>query len=210
MERRAVATVGSRNWDMDIIAVQSPENNARYDADGLDAELLAAALRDRAMFAPLYHRYFLDVYGYCRRRLGEQDAEDVTSHVFMRAYEHLESCRAPSFRAWLFRIAHNAVIDRLRVRKPSVELDESLHLESMDSSPESHALESELKRRLECAIRTLPPDQRAAVELRLAGLTGTECASVLGKRPEAVRMLQHRAFCSLRTTLSDLSPGMES
>jgi RNA polymerase sigma-70 factor (ECF subfamily) len=176
------------------------------DADAVDAALLADALLDRSAFAPLYHRYVGPIYGYCRRRLDELDAEDATSHIFMQALGHLESCRGPSFRAWLFTIAHNVVIDRLRKQKPTVALDESFGLVASDRSPEDHALESDRKQRLELAIRALPPEQRAAVELRLAGLNGIECAEALGKSPEAARMLQHRAFGSLRLALADLSP----
>ena len=180
------------------------------DADACDAALLADALRDRAAFALLYHRYVGSVYSYCRRRLDEPDAEDATSHIFMQALGHLESCRGPSFRAWLFRIAHNVVIDRQRKRKPTVPFDETFDIVSGERSPEDHALEADRKRRLELAIRALPPDQRAAVELRLAGLTGIECAQVLGKSADATRMLQHRAFGSLRTALADLTPGGRS
>lgn len=205
-----MTTVGLRSWGVSLSAEQLPNEDVRFDADGVDAELLAAALRDRSQFAPLYHRYRLDVYSYCRRRLDQQDAEDVTSHIFLQALGHLESCRGPSFRAWLFRIAHNAVIDRLRAQKPSIVLDETLNLASSERSPETHALDCDLKQRLESAIRALPSDQRAAVELRLAGLTGVECANVLRKSPEAIRMLQHRAFVALRATLGDFSPGKQS
>lgn len=183
--------------------------NAQLGPDALDAELLAAALCDRSQFALLYHRYRLDVYSYCRRRLDQQDAEDVTSHIFLQALGHLESCRGPSFRAWLFRIARNAVIDRLRGQKPSIALDETLNLTSSERSPEIHALESDLKQRLQRAIRALPTDQRAAVELRLEGYTGVECANALRKSPEAIRSSQHRAFITLRATLRDVSPGAQ-
>ena len=202
-----MATVGLRNWGTRVGTDQLSDENGRLDRDALDAELLAAALRDRAQFAALYRRYQHAIYSYCRRRLDEHDAEDATSHIFMQAMTHLETCRAPNFRAWLFTIAHNVVIDRLRSRKPSIALDETLELVTNDRSPEDYALESDLKRQLERAIRALPPDQRAAVELRLAGLTGVECAKVLGKSPDATRMLQHRAFGTLRASLADLSQG---
>jgi RNA polymerase sigma-70 factor (ECF subfamily) len=207
MERLAMATVELRNWGMSVTTDQRSHENDRLDEDALDAELVAAALRDRSQFAALYRRYQPAVYSYCRRRLDEQDAEDATSHIFVQAMGHLESCRSPSFRAWLFRIAHNVVVDFLRRRKPSLVLDERLSLASGERSPEDVVLSSDLQQRLARAIDTLPPDQRAAVELRLAGFTGVECAEVLGKRPEAVRMLQHRAFGTLRTALNDLSPG---
>jgi len=210
LERLFMATVGLRNWGKSVAIDELPVNNGRPDGDALDAELLAAALRNRSQFAVLYHRYQLPVYSYCRRRLDEQDAEDATSHIFVQAMAHLESCRAPSFRAWLFTIAHNVVIDSLRRLKPSIVLDETLYLASGERSPEDVVLDSDLQRRLARAIDALPPDQRAAVELRLAGFTGVECAEVLGKRPEAVRMLQHRAFGTLRAALSDFSPGTQS
>jgi RNA polymerase sigma-70 factor (ECF subfamily) len=184
--------------------------NAQREADALDAGLLAAALHDRASFAVLYHQYVGAVYAYCRRRMDEQDAEDATSHIFMQALGHLESCRGPSFRAWLFTIAHNVVIDRIRSRKTAIALDDSIEIISRERSPEDHALDADRRQRLERAIQALPPDQRAAVELRLAGLTGVECAQALGKSPEATRMLQHRAFGTLRMALVDLSPGGRS
>lgn len=205
-----VATVGLRARGKSVVADERPVVRTQRDADELDAELLAAALRDRAQFAVLYHRYVDAVYAYCRRRLDEQDAEDATSHIFMQALGHLESCRGPSFRAWLFTIAHNAVVDRLRGHRPALALDDTLEIISRERSPEDHALDADRKRQLEGAIRALPPDQRAAVELRLAGMTGIECAQALGKSPDATRMLQHRAFGTLRAALADLSPGGRS
>jgi RNA polymerase sigma-70 factor (ECF subfamily) len=208
----SVITVGMRNWSMQTVA--DGDRTAREvhldDADARDAALLEEALRDRAAFALLYHRYVNSVYSYCRRRLDESDAEDATSHIFLQALGHLESCRGPSFRAWLFTISHNVVIDRQRKHKPTVPFDETFDIVSRERSPEDHAMESDRKQRLEIAIRALPPDQRAAVELRLAGLTGVECAQVLGKSADATRMLQHRAFGSLRAALADLSPGGRS
>jgi len=202
-----VATVGLRTWGKRLETDRLSDESGPLAWDAIDAELLTAALHDRSHFAALYHRYHTQVFAYCRRRLDEHDAEDATSHIFMQALGHLGTCRGPSFRAWLFTIAHNVVIDRLRSRKPSVALDETLGLMTRDRSPEEHALDADVRVRLERAIRALPPDQRAAVELRLAGLTGVECAKVLGKSPDATRMLQHRAFGTLRATLTDLSPG---
>ena len=203
----AVATVELYTWDKRVeMEGDRPVRENLLDADAVDAALLADALRDRTAFASLYRRYVDAVYGYCRRRLDEPDAEDATSHIFTQALSKLDTCRGPSFRAWLFTIAHNVVIDRQRKKKSTVALDETFDLSSNDRSPEEHALEADRKQRLELAIRQLPSDQRAAVELRLAGLTGIECAQALGKSPDATRMLQHRAFGTLRLALADLSP----
>jgi RNA polymerase sigma-70 factor (ECF subfamily) len=201
-----MVTVGALAWNTIVnVEAERPVWDNHRDTDSRDAELLSAALRDRAAFALLYHRYVGSVFGYCRRRLDEHDAEDATSHIFMQALGHLESCRGPSFRAWLFTIAHNVVVDRQRKHRPTVALDDGAELPSHERSPEDLALEADRKHRLAQAIRQLPPDQRAAVELRLAGLTGIDCAQALGKSPDATRMLQHRAFGTLRLELADLS-----
>jgi RNA polymerase sigma-70 factor (ECF subfamily) len=175
--------------------------------DATDSDLLAAALREPAAFSAIYRRYVGAIYGYCYNRLGREDAEDATSQIFVQALSRLPTCRSAELRCWLFAIAHNHVIDRLRGRRFATSLDDTLELQSRDPSPEKLALDSDRDRQLWRAIRAVPPDQRAAVGLRLAGLTGTECAQVLGKSVAATRMLHHRAFIALRDTLSDLAPG---
>ena len=79
----AVITAGMRNWSVQAVAEverTTPELH-QDDVDARDAALLADALRDRAAFAVLYHRYVDSIYSYCRRRLDESDAEDATSHI---------------------------------------------------------------------------------------------------------------------------------
>lgn len=203
----SVVAAELRTWRVSTRMQQEPEPGAIVlDVDAVDADLLKATLRDRANFALLHCRYETSVKSYCRRRLDEADADDATQHIFLQAFSKLESCRGPSFRAWLFTIAHNAVIDKLRVQRPTTSIDERFDLASDERSPEELALEAERKQRLQLAIRALPAEQRAAIELRLAGLSGVECAAALGKTPDATRMLQHRAFGNLRIALADLSP----
>jgi len=74
---------------------------------------------DKSAFGKLFDMYFTPIYRYLRLRCGnEQDAEDLSAEVFMRAWEKLPGfdLRAGDsmFRSWLFRIAHNLLIDRYR------------------------------------------------------------------------------------------------
>ena len=85
-----------------------------------DAHHLRAAQHDLTQFAPVYERYVDRIYAYCRHRVGEQDAEDVTSHIFVRAMGGVDGYRGGSVAAWLFRIAHNCVVDHLRYRRPQI------------------------------------------------------------------------------------------
>jgi RNA polymerase sigma-70 factor, ECF subfamily len=69
--------------------------------------------------------------------------------------------------------------------------------------PDELAVASERAQRLRAALATLPDEQRAAVELQLAGWPGEQIAAALDRSPEAVRMLRHRAITRLRTFLAD-------
>src|SRR5690349_4481498 len=75
-------------------------------------------------FDSLYECYVERIYTYCLRRVGQhQEAEDLTSMVFTRAWASLDAYRGGSETAWLFKIAHNAVANHLRGRKPQVSLE---------------------------------------------------------------------------------------
>src|SRR6478735_2973651 len=90
------------------------------DEDGI----VAQSLHDPRAFAPLYARYAAPIYGYCANRLGSrQAAEDATSVIFAKALTSLPGYRGPSFRAWLFGIAHHVVADAQRGRGPDASLD---------------------------------------------------------------------------------------
>ena len=82
-----------------------------------------AARDDLAQFAVIYERYVDRIYAYCACRVGIQDAEDVTSQVFVKALGALGGYRGGSVAAWLFRIARSCVVDHLRYRRSPVSLE---------------------------------------------------------------------------------------
>lgn len=167
-----------------------------------DADLVARAKADRQAFAPLYVRYVDTVYRYCYRRLGSSEAaEDATSEVFYKALAALHNYRDGSFPAWLMTIARNVVIDGFRQRRPEEPLGPDSEPPDMAATPEEIALASEEGRSLRALLARLPEDQRRVLELRLAGLTGLEIATVLGRSLGSVKMLQFRAVERLRVLL---------
>lgn len=171
-----------------------------------DADLVAAAQRDRAAFAPLYARYARPIYRYCYRRLGDHEAaEDATSQTFVKALGGLGHYRDghSTFRSWLFTIADRVVTDLYRRRKPQVGIDVALDLESDDPGPEEHAMAAETRLTVQALLARLTPDQARIVALRLAGLTGPEIAVVVGREHQAVKSLQFRAYARLRQLLGD-------
>lgn len=169
-----------------------------------DAVLVARAQSDPAAFAPLYDRYFDRIYRFCYHRLGGWDAaEDATSLVFAKALAALPTCRPDAFRSWLFAIAHHVVTDRFRQARPTQPLTTIAEVADASPTPEDAAIAADERRSLHVLLARLPTDQRRALELRLAGLTGAETAEVLGRSHTAVRLLQFRAVARLRALLAE-------
>jgi RNA polymerase sigma-70 factor (ECF subfamily) len=159
------------------------------------------------MVAALYETQFERVARYIAVRIGNvSEAEDLASEVFVRALRALDSYKdtgAP-MEAWLFRIAHNIVVDHYRKqsRRPvSVPLDEALSL------GRSHNLSQRLERheeiqQLNRAMEQLSEAQRQVLALRFGGeMTSEQVGQVLGKKPGAVREMQSAAIRKLRQVL---------
>jgi RNA polymerase sigma-70 factor (ECF subfamily) len=181
-----------------------------------DPGLGAPARNDPEAFALLYRSFFDQVYWYCFGRLGDAEAaEDATSQVFAKVlaalprYEAREGTPSGSFRSWLFRIAHNVVVDELRIRRPHDPLAAAAELEAAGPTPEDEAIAAERHRLLRGLLARLPEDQRRVVELRLAGLSSAEIGAELGRRPAAVDTALWRAVSRLRALLAETGDHAE-
>lgn len=169
---------------------------------------MAAAQRDRRAFAPLYRRYVGPVYRYCHARLGNREAaEDATGEIFAKALTALPAYRERAFVAWLFRIAHNVVVDTHRRARTSAPLDAAAEQPDPARTPEELTLARADTDALWAAIGTLPDGQRATVELQLIGWNDGQIAAALDRSPAAVRMLRLRALGRLRAFLTTRERG---
>ena len=176
------------------------------DAHGERAIVDAARAGDEAALAELYNLYFPRVYRYIIARMGNPyDAEDLTEEVFLRVLDAIErfQWREAPFSAWLFRIAHNAVISQRRkegARGRSSPLSDALPMNSQgpDEMVENRIILNEVMRTAE----TLPEAQRRVIGLRFAaGLTVAETAQAMGKGEGNVKVIQHKAIAKLREIL---------
>jgi RNA polymerase sigma factor (sigma-70 family) len=166
-----------------------------------------------AAFAELYERYAPRVIGYCHSRItSSADAEEVAAQALARAWSGFPPDQRSTFRAWLFTITHHTIVDfyRSTSRAPSfADARLLLAIEASDPDPETASLNAETRSDLIAAIQELPPDQQHAIALRIAGFRGPEIAEVMGRSPQAVKMLQFRAITTLRTRFADAMPGGE-
>ena len=165
-----------------------------------------AQQRDQQAFAQLYEEHFDKIYRYVALRIGDRaEAEDITQQVFLKALRSIASFRWKGipFSAWLFRIAHNQVIDyqRKRAKQATVPIDESAV--SSSSDPQLLVEQSLNIEQLLSAAKRLTEAQREVISLRFAGeLPIAEVARIMGKSEGAVKALQHSAIVALRKVLS--------
>ena len=200
-----------------LLAGLEADTQSDIDCSADDLRDVVLARTDPRAFAPLYNRYVGPIYLYCLRQLhNPQEAEDATSHVFTRALVALPrfhprpSDRGSTFRAWLYTIARNVVIDSLRKRRPQASVDDTTidHRWLTDTSPgpEDLAIQADDAARLHALLDRLPERQRAVIELRLSGLNGPEIATALDLTISAVKSLQVRAYRHLRQNFDPDSP----
>lgn len=172
-------------------------------------DLVRRAVRgEETAFAALYDQYVDRIYRFLRYRAPDDDtAQDLTSEVFLRAWDHLDSFEpggAP-FGAWLFRIARNLAIDHARTRKPKVPLDTLPSQEVRDEKlVEEHVAGQVDLDRLMDLFRELTEPQREVLTLKFVeGLGTAEVAKVMGKKPGAIRALQMRGLQALEAVLNE-------
>src|SRR5512143_2643281 len=175
--------------------------------DSSDAELITRAQRGEvSAIGRLYDRHRESIFRYLWIRLDDRQlAEDLTGDVFMRMLSALPRyhMKGLPFRAWLYRIAHNLLVDYFRKmnRQATVPLD-AVEEQGTEDDPARTVEQILLSERLQVALIRLEPTQCEVVALRfLAGLSLQETALTLGKTEAAIKALQYRGLSSLRRAL---------
>lgn len=179
----------------------------RQLGDDADLDAVRSAQADPAAFDVLYRRYLDRVYAHAFYALGDHhDAEDATERTFLAALAALPGFRdeGASFRAWLFRIAHNTVANarRTRRRRRTEPMPENFDRPAPDADPAALVTRADELRRVLAALAELPEERRQVVLLRFVdGLSAREIGEVLDRSPGAARVLLHRALRDLEARL---------
>jgi len=186
---------------------KEPVREADADDDG--ALLERASQCDSQALGELYDRYSGRIYTYILCHVGNQElAEDLTANVFVKMLDAVRTSNAwqTSFSGWLYRIAHNAMIDHFRKRDhaPTLPLDEQLvSAEDNPVAAVDQLLRSEL---IGEALLQLTEEQQLVIACKFfQGLTNVQIAEIMGKTEGAIKSLQYRALGALRRVLEGLS-----
>jgi RNA polymerase sigma-70 factor (ECF subfamily) len=179
------------------------------------ALLEAVRRRDPEAFAVLFDAYADKVYRVAVGVLDDEDeAEGVVQDTFLTLFEKIDHFEGrSSLGTWLYRIAYNGSLDRVRKRRPEQALAdepdddegpfEPLVLADWSDAPEELLTSAEAQAELERAIGLLPQRLRGTFILReIEGLSTAETAEVLGIKPGTVKVQLHRARLLLREHLS--------
>jgi len=163
---------------------------------------------DLEAFGELYSIYLAPIYRYVSYQVRDKmTAEDIVEEVFVKAWKAIGTCKGKgqTFSAWLYRIAHNHVVNTLRRMNKRVSLESvEMEIETLIevTNPEQEVEAKLAKQELLEAMICLSQNQRQVIILKfIEGLNNSEIAQVLGKREGAVRVLQMRALSKLRQEL---------
>jgi RNA polymerase sigma-70 factor, ECF subfamily len=174
-------------------------------ADPSDAELLArVGEHDREAFEVLYHRYVRSVFGLALRRLHDRgQAEDAVQDAFTAVWRSTASYHPERGAAggWLYTVARNAIVDRLRRRGPATE-SELPELRSADRGPHELAEDADTAWRIHRALEELQPREREVIELAYwSGMSQSEVSDYLALPLGTVKTRTRSALARLATVL---------
>ncbi len=170
-----------------------------------------AQQHDEMALTQIYEENFDRIYRYIVLKIGDRtEAEDMTQQVFLNVIKAISSYKwqGMPFSSWLYRIAHNQIVDFLRKKskRPTVPIDETVT--AVGDDPERSALGRIEIEEVAVAAKRLTTAQQEVISLRFAAeLSVAEVAEVMGKSEGAVKALQHSAIVALRKALS---PGAVS
>src|SRR3990172_2879037 len=201
-----VGPAGKRN-------IREPEFDTLVGSEIIGVATLSPALADGADFVRrvkefqreawdvLYDTYFPKMYRYLYVRIGHRDvAEELAAEVFEQACRgvHRFQYRGVPFASWLYRVAHNVMVDWQRRQKRNREVPVL-----GDFAGGSHIDRIDARDELAKALSTLTREQRQVLLLRhIEGHSAASAGALMGKKENAIRALEFRALASLRRAMS--------
>ncbi len=185
------------------------KGNSALLMDLSDQELIERAKTyDQTALHAIYEHYSLGIFRYIYYRIGDYEmAEDLRAEVFIKMLEGLGSFsyQGWSISAWLYRIAHDRVVDHLRraKRRQQEPLDD--HYIDPAAGPDLVSLARLDHAALREAIGKLTDDQAEVIILRfIQDLSLREVAQITGRTEGAIKALQHRALQALGRLLGSV------
>lgn len=160
---------------------------------------------DQMAFGLIYDQLIDQIYRYVYFKTPSVEiAEDLTEDVFFKVWKNIKKYRQKGvpFSSWVFRIAHNEVINFYRKNKEVLELDETWQDHKKENSPENLMERQLIQKEVQLALRDLPEQQAQAIILKyINDLSNQEISQTMEKSETAVRILLSRGLNKLQSVL---------
>lgn len=163
-------------------------------------------------FTVYYEKHKTAIFNYILYRVGfnRDTAEDLTSDIFLKAFEHFEKYdRERPFKTWIFTIAHNHLVNYYIAKKDTLPLEEAIEVVKESSSVSQDTEHSMTVAKILHLVSELPDQQKEIVIMKYVDdMTNEEIAGTLGKEEGTVRTALSRAIASLRNKYNfQISPN---
>lgn len=176
----------------------------------LDECVLKAQQGNTDSFAQIYDQFVDKIYKYVFFRVGREDALDLTESVFLKVWENIKSYKTGKqyVSSWIYRIAHNAVVDHYRMSKQTVELTSNVPDMNKDSDPIVLTARKMNRESLSKAISKLKRKYQQVIVLKYVNeLDNKEIARIMNKTEGSMRILKFRALKALKQILEEMNVG---
>lgn len=181
-----------------------------------ELHLVEQAKKDIVVFEKLYDLYFQSIFSYCRNRLpNRESAEDVTSIVFLKAVEaikNFDTRKGIRFGSWLYRTAHNAIIDYLKKQKVHLFLsvEDAEELPEIAVDVEDPAISQEHRIKVFTVLTLLHERYQHILSLKFfEEMDNPEIASIMQIKPTQVSVLLYRALQDFRKKFLERYPSTD-
>ncbi|MBU1152003.1 RNA polymerase sigma factor [Patescibacteria group bacterium] len=176
-------------------------------AEEIEDLVLLVQKGDKEAFSDLYNLLIDPIFRYVYYKVNQAEVDDIVETVFLKVWENIKQYKPQkkSFSAWVFRIAHNLVIDHYRSSKTFDELDYKIADYKREHNPiktTEDTLEQNLLRR---AMGKLKDNYREFLIYKFVNdLSNREIAQMIGKSEGSLRILQFRALKALKQELEEM------
>ncbi len=163
---------------------------------------------DEKSFTKLFDIFYEKIFRYVRFRVEESEVDDLVAKVFLKVVENLNRFapqKNAGFNAWIFRIAHNTVIDYYRQKREFLSIDPSedapyyVEIEDKNPTPNKIANKNFDSKRIRDLLKKLPSTHREILELKyLNDFSNNEISKITGKTEGNIRVIQLRALREMR------------
>ena len=167
-----------------------------------------AAQGDHNAFTWLFDQYYVPINRYIYFHVGnQQDTDDLTEIVFLNAWQNLPKFKQGkgTFKAWLYRIAHNQMVDYHRKKIPEDSIEEFSNITADMEKSENQIIAKQEIRRLQEALAQLDERSRSVIIHRfIAGLDHRETAKLMGLSEGNVRIIQLRSLKKMKNFFEEV------